>query len=277
MNAKNAALDGSTANPQKLQFTTVWLSDIHLGFKDCKADYLNHFLESIDCKTLYLVGDVIDLWSMKKQFFWHKSHYQVLQNIQNMANSGTKVIYIPGNHDETFRQYVNQNFMNIEVHRQYIHRTCDGRRFLLVHGDEFDSATRYNRIIHIIGDAAYTFLLFLNRWHNRLRRIYKGHYWSLASFLKNKISKARAAIHAFEHAAAHEAKRQGVDGIICGHIHQPAIKKIDNILYCNDGDWIENCTALVENTEGYIELIHWSDIRKTLKVNNEITKAVEIS
>ncbi|ESP92140.1 MULTISPECIES: UDP-2,3-diacylglucosamine diphosphatase [Pseudoalteromonas] len=247
-------------------YPSIWISDVHLGYKDCKADYLLDFLNCTRCDTLYLVGDIVDLWSLKRQFYWHPSHYQVLECIQKKAESGTRVIYIPGNHDETFRNYVDMTLFNVEVHHTYVHTTSAGKRFLLLHGDDFDSATRYNRLISIIGDQAYDFLLFLNRWTNRVRKLYGGHYWSLASWLKNRVHKARAAIAAFEQAAVHEAKKQGMDGIICGHIHQPRINVTDGIVYCNDGDWIENCTALVENEQGRIELLHWSDIQKVLNV-----------
>ncbi|WP_440055949.1 UDP-2,3-diacylglucosamine diphosphatase [Pseudoalteromonas sp. T1lg65] len=256
-------------------YPSIWISDVHLGYKDCKAEYLLDFLNSTQCDVLYLVGDIVDLWSMKRQFYWNPSHYQVLECIQKKAENGTRVIYIPGNHDETFRNYVGKTLFNVEVHKSYIHTTSLGKQFLLIHGDDFDSATRYNKLISVIGDVAYDFLLFLNRWTNRFRKLYGGHYWSLASYIKNRVHKAREAILAFENAAIHEAKRRGVDGIICGHIHQPEIKVQDSIVYCNDGDWIENCTALVENQEGRIELLHWSDIKKVLNMveTNEIKAA----
>ncbi|KPH64892.1 metallophosphoesterase [Pseudoalteromonas porphyrae] len=253
----------------KQYFPAVWISDVHLGYKDCRADYLLDFLNSIECDTLYLVGDIIDLWSMKRNFYWHSSHYQVLTCIQEKASQGTRVIYIPGNHDETFRQYINNSLFGIEVHQQYIHTTKANKRFLLVHGDDFDSATRYNKLISIAGDAGYDFLLFLNRWTNRIRRLFGQNYWSLAAWIKARVHKAREAIEAFENAAIHEAKKQGVDGIICGHIHHPEIKVVDGIVYCNDGDWIESCTALVEQACGRIELLHWSDTKKVLNSADE--------
>lgn len=253
----------------KQYFPAVWISDVHLGYKDCRADYLLDFLNSIECDTLYLVGDIIDLWSMKRNFYWHSSHYQVLTCIQEKASQGTRVIYIPGNHDETFRQYINNSLFGIEVHQQYIHTTKANKRFLLVHGDDFDSATRYNKLISVAGDAGYDFLLFLNRWTNRIRRLFGQNYWSLAAWIKARVHKAREAIEAFENAAIHEAKKQGVDGIICGHIHHPEIKVVDGIVYCNDGDWIESCTALVEQACGRIELLHWSDTKKVLNSADE--------
>ena len=254
----------NTTCSSKTHYPAVWISDVHLGYKDCQAQYLLDFLNAIECDVLYLVGDIVDLWSMKRQFFWHPSHYDVLALIQQKAKDGTRVIYIPGNHDETFRQYADESLFGIEVHQQYIHTTKANKRFLLLHGDDFDSATRYNKLISIAGDAGYDLLLFLNRWTNRVRRLFGGHYWSLASWIKARVHKAREAIDAFEKAAIHEAKKQGVDGIICGHIHHPAVKVVDGILYCNDGDWIENCTALVENDCGRIELLHWSETQKVI-------------
>jgi len=247
-------------------YPSIWISDVHLGYKDCKADFLLDFLNSTESDVLYLVGDIVDLWSMKRQFYWQSSHYEVLECIRKKANSGTRVIYIPGNHDETFRAYVGSQLMNVELHKSYIHTAKNGKRFLLLHGDDFDSATRYNKLVSIIGDNAYDFLLFLNRWQNRVRKLFGSHYWSLSAWIKNRINKARQAIEAFENAAIYEAKRRGLDGIICGHIHQPNIKEVDGIVYCNDGDWIENCTALVEDEQGRIELLHWSDTQSSLKV-----------
>ena len=254
----------NTTCSSKTHYPAVWISDVHLGYKDCQAQYLLDFLNAIECDVLYLVGDIVDLWSMKRQFFWHPSHYDVLALIQQKSKEGTRVIYIPGNHDETFRHYANESLFGIEVHKQYIHTTKANKRFLLLHGDDFDSATRYNKLISIAGDAGYDLLLFLNRWTNRIRRLFGGNYWSLASWIKARVHKAREAIDAFEKAAIHEAKKQAVDGIICGHIHHPAVKVVDGILYCNDGDWIENCTALVENSSGRIELLHWSETQKVI-------------
>ena len=254
-------MTGMTNNQlrKKQHYPAIWISDVHLGYKDCKADYLLDFLNSVESDTLYLVGDIIDLWSMKRQFYWHSSHYEVLNCIQTKAASGTRVIYIPGNHDEAFRNYINQTLFGVEIHQQFIHTTKANKRFLLIHGDDFDSATRYNKLVSIAGDAGYDFLLFLNRWTNRIRKIFGGNYYSLASWVKARVHKDREAISVFEDAAVHEAKKQNVDGIICGHIHHPKIKVDDGIMYCNDGDWIESCTALVEQQDGKIELLHWSD------------------
>jgi UDP-2,3-diacylglucosamine pyrophosphatase LpxH len=247
------------------QYRTVFLSDIHLGFKDCKADYLLDFLKSTDCDTLYLLGDIVDLWSMKKKFIWPSSHYDVLKAIFNKAKQGTRVVYIPGNHDEPMRDYVENMIGPVEVKEELVHTTAAGKELLLFHGDILDSQVRFSKLNRIVGDVAYDFLLFINRWANFWRRRFGFSYWSLAYYLKNNVKKARAAIEVYEEAAVHEAKRRGLDGVVCGHIHQAEIRVVDGILYCNDGDWIESCTALVEDETGHLEIIHWSDRQQSVK------------
>lgn len=249
----------------KVKCRTVWLSDIHLGFKDCKADYLLDFLQSVECETLYLLGDIVDLWSLKKTFFWPPGHYEVIKLLFQKAKTGTRVIYIPGNHDEALRDYVGHDFGPIETLNEAIHITADGKRMLLFHGDCMDAHIRFSHFTKLIGDTAYNFLLFINRWANFVRRAFGFPYWSLASYLKNRVKNARQAIEIFENAVANEAKRRGLDGVICGHIHQAEIRDIDGILYCNDGDWIESCTALVEDELGQLELLHWSDKKRIIR------------
>lgn len=250
----------------KRQYRSIFLSDIHLGDKACRADFLLDFFRFTRCETLYLVGDIVDIWAMKNRFHWPKSHHAVLKRIIKIANkSKTRVIYIPGNHDNISRNLVGDSILNIEVHRDFVHTAADGRRFLLCHGDEFDSVLRHNFITKIVGDAGYHFLLWLNRWGNQIRRFSGRPYWSAATYLKNRLEKSRQSIERFEEAAAAEAKSRGLDGVICGHIHQPELKKIDGVLYCNDGDWTESCTALVEDSKGWLELIHWSDLQQSVR------------
>ncbi len=249
----------------KQHYRTIWLSDIHLGFKDCKADYLLDFLQSIDCDTLYLLGDIVDMWAMRKRFHWPSSHYEVLKAIFKKAKNGTRVVYIPGNHDEPMRDYVKNMIGPVEVLEEAVHTTAAGKQLLLFHGDILDSQVRFSRFHRRIGDAAYDLLLFINRWANFCRRRCGFSYWSLAYYLKNKVKNARAAIDIYERSAAHEARRRGLDGVICGHIHQAEIRVIDDILYCNDGDWIESCTALVEDRQGHLEILHWSDRKQSVK------------
>lgn len=245
--------------PDKFTAHAVWISDIHLGYKDCKAEYLLSFLDRLECDTLYLVGDIIDVWSLSRRFYWPIAHNKVISKIMKMAKKKCRVIYIPGNHDVNFREFVGEKFGAVEVHKQFIHKTKDGRRMLVMHGDELDNVIRFSRINRIVGDSAYDFLLFLNRWTNFIRKHLGYGYWSLAKYLKVRVKKAKSAITQFEDAAIDMAKKQGLDGVICGHIHHPHIKEKDGILYCNDGDWIENCTFMIETENGRLEIMHWSD------------------
>lgn len=251
--------------PQRLNLNAVWLSDLHLGYKGCRAEFLLDFLNRTKADVIYLVGDVVDFWAMKRHFIWPASHHAVLKRLIDLAASGTRVVYIPGNHDEFSRELCGHRLLNIEIADEWIHTTAQGKRLLLVHGDQFDYAVRCSRLHHFVGDMSYNLLLFLNRWGNRMRSWCGLPYWSLAYYIKNRVRNARSAIDAFERAAAQEARHRGLDGIICGHIHQPEIRTIDDVLYCNDGDWIESCTALVEHRNGRLELFHWGDLQQALK------------
>lgn len=245
--------------PETLHARTAWISDVHLGNKDCKARYLLDFLNTIECDTLYLVGDIIDIWSMSRNFHWPASHSQVIRRIIDKSREGCRVIYIPGNHDMSFREYVRESFGGIEVHDRYLHITEKGKRLLVVHGDELDNVIRFNPFLQLIGDHAYDLLLLLNRCNTQLRKLLGRDYWSLAGYIKTRIGKAMKAIEVFEDAAMDLARKQGLDGIICGHIHHPNMRIKDGIMYCNDGDWIENCTAMVEAHDGTLEIVHWSE------------------
>lgn len=246
-------------------FNAVWLSDVHLGSRGCRAEFLLDFLANARCDRLYLLGDIIDLWALRRSFYWPRSHQQVLRDIIAKARAGTRVIYIPGNHDGLARELADHHLLEVEVMAEAVHQTADGRRLLLLHGDQFDSAVLCSRLNRWFGNAGYCLLLWLNQLANALRRWVRLPYWSLAYYIKNRVGNARAAIETFERAAVHEARRRGLDGVICGHIHQPELRVIDDLLYCNDGDWVESCTALVEHRDGRLELIHWGDLRQRLK------------
>lgn len=243
----------------RLRFRTVWLSDIHLGFRGCSAEYLVDFLDAVECEYLYLVGDIIDIWSLKRKSYWPQAHNDVVRKILSKARWGTKVILIPGNHDETLRDFVGMQFGNIQVADRWVHRRADGRRFLVLHGDQFDSVVRSSKALTLLGDKAYEWLLQANLLVNRCRRWMGWSYWSLAAFIKHKVPNAAQYISNFEQAVAFDAARQGVDGVVCGHIHRAEITEVNGILYCNCGDWVESCTALVERHDSAMELIHWSD------------------
>jgi len=238
---------------------TVWISDIHLGSRDCKADYLLQFLQGLHCNTLYLVGDIVDLWAMKRRFRWPPKHHQILMKFYELAAKGTRVVYVPGNHDHPIRHFAGDFFGPIEIAEEVEYESTDGKRFLIMHGDAMDAHIQLSWLTRLIGDHGYEFLLFLNRWANRLRRLSGQSYFSLAGLIKNNIKGAKNAINTYEYHALEEAKRRGYSGVICGHIHHPELRIEDGFIYANTGDWVENCTALVEDYQGKIRLLHYTD------------------
>lgn len=248
-----------------LRFRTVWISDVHLGTKWCKAPFLLDFLKSTESEFLYLVGDVIDLCAMRRGLFWPEDHNAIVQVILDKAHRGTQVTYIPGNHDALLRAYDGITLGNVRFKRQARHVTADGRRLLILHGDELDKVIRCSRLLAHIGDRTYSLLLRLNRLVNLVRRRLGLPYWSLAAYLKLKTKKAVNVISAFEREIAHEAARSQADGLVCGHIHHAEIRTIEGVLYCNDGDWVESCTALAEAHDGSLHIIHWADAKQTYK------------
>ncbi len=257
-----------TAKPKKAKFRTLWLSDIHLGSRDCHAETLLDFLRSIHCDQLYLVGDIVDMLALKNRMYWPKPHAQVLKFFYQLANSDTEVIYIPGNHDMPMRHYDAGLLLNVKIKKQAIHKTQLGKRLLVVHGDEFDHAVLYRNLNRMIGSYAYDFAVFMNRSLHRLRSLLGLPYWSFANYLKENIAQARQAIEDFENAAVAEAKQRNLDGVICGHIHKPQLRHIDETLYCNDGDWTESCSALVETHSGELQLLEWDQIQALIDKPN---------
>lgn len=252
-------------NLRPLKYRTIWISDVHLGSRGCRAEYLYDFLKSTECEHLYLVGDIVDLWSLQRAMFWPQSHNDVVRAILKKGKRGTKITYIPGNHDALLRDHAGLSFGNVTLCHEAIHETVDGRRLLVTHGDEFDKVVTCSRIMEILGYHGYDFLIWLNRGVNFVRRKLDLPYWSLANYLKHRVKNAVAHIRRFEAAAAHEANRRGVDGMICGHLHRAEVTQINGKLYCNDGDWIESCTALVETHDGTLQLLHWADDKHALK------------
>lgn len=241
----------------KLKFRTVWISDVHLGTSGCNAAMLLDFLRSIECETLYLVGDIIDGWRLRKGWYWPDAHNEVIRRILKMAHRSTRVIYITGNHDEMLRDYAGMGFGGIELANEAIHSTADGRRLLVTHGDAYDGVVLYARWLAFLGDQAYYVMLRANRWFNRARKALGMPYWSLSAYLKRRVKNAVQFVYDFEEAVAHEAKDRGVDGVVCGHIHTAEIRKIGDITYYNDGDWVESCTALTENFAGEMSILDW--------------------
>jgi UDP-2,3-diacylglucosamine pyrophosphatase LpxH len=245
---------------EKLKVRSVWISDIHLGFRGCSADFLLDFLHKVECDYLYLVGDIIDVWEMKKKMFWPQAHNNVIRTLLGKAKHNTKVIYVPGNHDEILRDYDGAVFGNVEIQNEVIHTTADNRKLLILHGDQFDSVVKISPLLAKVGSRLYEWLLRANRYVNMVRRKLGFSYWSLAAFLKHKVKNAVQYISNFEEAVAHEAARQGVDGVVCGHIHRAEIARHHGVDYNNSGDWVESCTALVEHPNGEMEILNWTEL-----------------
>lgn len=240
-------------------FKTIFISDTHLGFRGCRADFLLDFLKSTECEKLYLVGDIVDFWEMKKRVHWPLEHTAVLKEILKKSRNGTKVYYVPGNHDELIREYDGSVFENIVVADQLMHETADGRKLLVLHGDQFDAVVKCSPLLAKAGSRMYDWLLLANHYYNWGRRKLGFPYWSLSAYIKHRVKNAVSYISKFEEAVAYEAKRRGADGLVCGHIHHAEIREINGVLYCNDGDWVESCTALVEQHDGSLELIYWTE------------------
>ena len=242
----------------KRRFRTVWISDVHLGTRGCNAAMLVDFLRSVECETLYLVGDIVDGWRLRKGWYWPDAHNEVVRRILKMAHRGTRVVFIAGNHDEMLRDYAGLSFGGVELVLEAVHITADGRRLLVTHGDAYDGVVLYARWLAFLGDAAYGLLLRTNIFLNALRRRLHLPYWSLSAYLKKRVKNAVQFISSFEEAVAHEAIQRGMDGVVCGHIHSAEIRSFGGITYYNDGDWVESCTALAEDAHGHIAIIDWA-------------------
>ena len=249
---------GPSGAPRR-RYRTIWISDVHLGTRGCADEMLIDFLDHCDSDNLYLVGDIIDGWRMKRRFYWPERHNAIVRRIMKRAKRGTRVIYIPGNHDEMFRQFSGLDFGGVEIRRSARHTTADGRTLVVLHGDEFDAVVMGHRWLAFLGDAAYNFLLALNVGINAVRRLFNLPFWSLSKHAKHKVKDAVAFIGRFEETVATAARKQGADGVVCGHIHTAEERDFDGIAYYNDGDWVESCTALVEHADGRMEIIHWSE------------------
>lgn len=244
-----------------LRYRTLWISDIHLGTPGCQALALLDFLKSTHCETLYLVGDIVDGWQLRRRWYWPQAHNDVVQKLLRKVRKGTRVVLVPGNHDEFARRYVGHSFGGIEVVEDCMHVTADGRRLWVTHGDLFDGVVQCARWLAYVGDSLYEFTLKLNRWFNHLRARAGLPYWSLSRYLKLKVKRAVSYVSDFEAAVAREARRRGAHGVVCGHIHHAELRDIDGVLYANDGDWVESLTALAEHPSGELVLLDWSALR----------------
>ena len=259
----------------KTRYRTVWISDLHLGTRGCNAALLIDFLRSVECETLYLVGDIVDGWRLRKGWFWPDAHNEVVRRVLKMAHRGTRVVLIAGNHDEMFREYAGLSFGGVELALEAVHETADGRRLLITHGDSFDGVVLYARWLAFLGDKAYTLLLSANILVNSVRRRFHLPFWSLSAYLKRKVKNAVEYVCNFEDAVAREARSRGFDGIVCGHIHSAEIRQIGEVVYYNDGDWVESCTALVEDAHGALSIVDWSAQAAASRAHPAPAEAVE--
>ena len=242
---------------------TLFISDVHLGTRGCQAELLLDFLKHNDAGTIYLVGDMVDGWRLKSGWYWPQSHNDVVQKLLRRSRKGTRVVYIPGNHDEFMRDYLGQHFGGVEVINQIIHTAADGKRMLVIHGDQFDVVVMHARWLAYFGDWAYELALWSNTWFNRARRMLGLPYWSFSAWAKLKVKNAVNFIGSFEATLAAEAEKLGADGVICGHIHHAAIRQIGKVTYINTGDFVESCTAIGEHEDGTFEILHWQKLAQT--------------
>jgi UDP-2,3-diacylglucosamine pyrophosphatase LpxH len=249
------------AGGRPLRYRSIFLSDVHLGTPGSKAAQLLEFLRHTESDHLYLVGDIFDGWQLRRRWFWHQSHNDVVQKILRKARKGTEVTYVPGNHDEFARAFAGLAFGGIMVREEAVHVCRRGERLLVMHGDYFDAVVQNARWLALVGDVLYTFTLRLNHWFNAARARLGLPYWSLSQVLKHKVKNAVSYIAAFETALAREARARGFDGVVCGHIHKAEIRDIGGVLYCNAGDWVESLTAVVETHAGELAVLHWAGAR----------------
>ena len=248
----------------RTRYRTVFISDVHLGTRGCRSDFLIDFLGRVSCERMFLVGDIIDGWRLRKSWYWDEACDEVLRLLLGHARNGTEVTYIPGNHDEMFRAWLPMGLeiAGVRLRAEAVHVTADNRRLLVIHGDEFDSVVRYAKFLALLGDWAYRSALRFNTWFNAIRRRLGYPYWSLSAWLKRQVKEAVKAIDRFEAALANEARRRGFDGVVCGHIHHADMREVGGVLFINDGDWVESCTALVEHEDGRLELLDWAALNR---------------
>jgi UDP-2,3-diacylglucosamine pyrophosphatase LpxH len=245
----------------KLHFRALFISDVHLGTRSAQVEPLLDLLRNCEADVIYLVGDIIDFWRVRRKPHWPQTHNDVLQKLLRKVRKGARLVLVPGNHDESLRDYAGMQFGGVEIRRDTIHTTNRGRRYVVMHGDEFDVVVRSAKWLALLGDHGYEFALWLNNPLNWVRRHFGWGYWSLSAYLKNRVKKAVAFIGAFEEAVAAEARRRGADGIICGHIHHASDRTFHGTHYLNCGDWVESCTAVVETSDGQLRVMRWQETK----------------
>ena len=264
---------------ERRTYRTIWISDVHLGTKGCNHELLIDFLDHTDSDTMYLVGDIIDGWRLKKKVYWPPEHSDIVWRILKRAKRGTRIIYIPGNHDEMVRPFSGMNFGGVEIMRAAFHDTADGRRLMVLHGDEFDTIMLAHRWLAFVGDALYHVMMKLNNWVAAARKRLGLPYWSISKAAKNKVKNAVEFISKYEEVVARAAAERGVDGVVCGHIHTAEFRSFEyggkRVEYWNDGDWVEGCNALVEHADGRMEILHWPDeVARRNRCENDVTPSV---
>ncbi|RZP18042.1 MAG: UDP-2,3-diacylglucosamine diphosphatase [Erythrobacter sp.] len=264
---------------ERRTYRTIWISDVHLGTKGCNHELLIDFLDHTDSDTMYLVGDIIDGWRLKKKVYWPPEHSDIVWRILKRAKRGTRIIYIPGNHDEMVRPFSGMNFGGVEIMRAAFHDTADGRRLMVLHGDEFDTIMLAHRWLAFVGDALYHVMMKLNNWVAAARKRLGLPYWSISKAAKNKVKNAVEFISKYEEVVARAAAERGVDGVVCGHIHTAEFRSFEyggkRVEYWNDGDWVEGCNALVEHADGRMEILHWPDeVARRNRCESDVTPSV---
>ncbi|MGD9830492.1 MAG: UDP-2,3-diacylglucosamine diphosphatase [Hyphomicrobiaceae bacterium] len=257
------------------RYRSVFISDVHLGTRAAQTHALLDFLKNVEAETYYLVGDIVDFWKVRRGPAWSQSHNDVLQKLLRKARKGARVVFVPGNHDEALRDFSGQSFGAIEIARDAIHVTPSGKRYLVMHGDEFDVVVRYAKWLAFLGDRSYELALWSNLPLNWVRRHLGLGYWSLSAYLKNRIKTAVNFIGEFEQALAEVARRRGADGVICGHIHHAADRMIDGVHYLNCGDWVESCTAILESQSGHMRIVHWPPASRGLGRTSEAPQGIK--
>ena len=263
--AQHAVVDAHDDDGSVHHYRSIFISDLHLGTPGCQAQALLEFLRTHSSEQLYLVGDIIDGWQLRRRWYWPQAHNDVVQKLLRRARKGCRVVFVPGNHDEFARAFIGHQFGGIDVVEHATHVTADGRRLWIVHGDYFDGVIQFAKWLAYLGDNLYEITLSLNRHLNHLRARLGLRYWSLSAYLKHRVKQALSYVMAFESAVASEARKRGYDGVVCGHIHRAEMREIDGTLYCNDGDWVESRTALVEHHDGRLELLHWAPAGETAR------------
>jgi UDP-2,3-diacylglucosamine pyrophosphatase LpxH len=251
-----------------LRYRAVFISDLHLGSTSAHAEAVGDFLKRVDCETLYLVGDIVDMWRLKQRWWWPESHNRVVRRILKLAKQGTKVVYVPGNHDDAARQYAGLNFGGVEIQRDAVHTTLDGKRLLVIHGDEADVVVCHHRVLSTVGSVAYDNLVSVSRHYSKVRTMLGQPHWSLSQYVKLRVKKACMHIARFEETIAELARRGGYDGVVCGHIHKAEKRTGADMAYFNCGDWVESGTALVENLDGSMQIIDGIAMVQALKTKH---------